>query len=298
MLVKDYEILTAKIVTMLETGTAPWQQPWKHNALGLPINATTGVAYRGINAVVLMAEAAARGGDPRFATFNQAKAAGWSIKKGAHGIRVVKYVTLQKKGKTPSTEGVEVSDSGTFVLPKIYYVFGAVDIDGIPERSETPAITPRFDTDDELRRIEQAAGVPLVFGGNRAAYNRGRDEILLPAREQFHSKESYLATLFHELGHATGHESRLNRTFGVFGDPNYAFEELVAELASLYVGAATGVMPDETHVAQHAAYVENWLEVLKKDPKALTQAASLAQKASDWLLEKITGGQRDPPVEE
>ncbi len=106
----------------------------------------------------------------------------------------------------------------------------------------------------------------------------------MPVEGNFESEEDYLGTLLHEFGHATGHERRLNRTFGSYGDPAYAFEELVAEMTSLFVGMTTGITPDEGHFENHAAYVHSWIEALEKDKKALVRASKLAQAASDLLV--------------
>ena len=131
------------------------------------------------------------------------------------------------------------------------------------------------------------AGVKVEFRlQNRACYARHTDSILMPKAEQFFTHADYFSTLLHEVVHATGHESRLNRE-GItkpsktFGDPVYAFEELIAEMGSAFLCAQLGVFGD----VQHDSYIKSWLEVLKSDKKALFRACRHAREASEFLLQ-------------
>jgi len=198
-----------------------------------------------------------------------------------------------KKRKGTASSGI--------LFPRIYHVFSSDDLVGLPASapekektgeegfSPTPSgwLCDRERSSRVSDRLKDGLGVDLSHGGDRAFYNREEDRIRLPPEEAFPSMEGYLGTLLHEFGHATGHESRLNRKFGMRGTPEYAFEELVAELASLFVGMKTGVSPDGEHFENHAAYIRSWIFALENDRKALTRAATLAQEACDMLLETL-----------
>lgn len=130
-----------------------------------------------------------------------------------------------------------------------------------------------------------ASGATINHGFDGAFYAPSKDQICLPARERFTSPENYYATALHELTHWTGHESRLNRQFGKrFGDDAYAFEELVAELGAVFVVGHVGFV--DATIENHAAYVENWLTVLKNDKTAIFTASKQASLAYDFILEK------------
>ena len=120
-------------------------------------------------------------------------------------------------------------------------------------------------------------------GGSRACYVPSRDEIHLPERQRFQSEANFYATACHELIHWSGHPKRLARDFsGRYGEQSYAFEELVAELGSAYLGAALGL---NGVLEGHARYIDRWLKVLKQDKRAIFKAASLASQAQDYLLQ-------------
>jgi antirestriction protein ArdC len=140
-----------------------------------------------------------------------------------------------------------------------------------------------------LERIEHAEAffahikAEIRTGGNRAYYAMEPDYVQMPPFETFRDAESHAATLAHELTHWTRHPSRLNREFGrkKWGDEGYAMEELVAELASAFICADLAITPEVRE--DHAAYIANWLTVLKDDKRAVFTAASHASKAVDFL---------------
>jgi antirestriction protein ArdC len=280
-----YSQITEKMICALETGTAPWTRPWKVTGDGLPVNALTGKPYRGVNALNLSWHALSKGvPDMRYATFKQAVEAGWKVREGSKGIPILKLVPVEKKEKEKREE--ESSDNpGDLLVPKVYFVFGAPDLEGIPALEEKPKPADWSGQAETIRtRLSTALGVPVGHGGGRAFYARADDRIQMPVEGSFESEEAYLGTLLHEFGHASGHEKRLKRTFGVFGDPEYAFEELVAEMTSLFVAMSTGISPAEDHFKNHASYVRSWIETLESDKKALVRASKLAQTASDFLI--------------
>jgi antirestriction protein ArdC len=280
-----YAQITEKMIHALETGTAPWTRPWKVTGDRMPVNALTGKPYRGVNALNLSWHTLSMGvPDMRFATFKQAKGKGWKIRSGAKGVPILKLVSVEKKEKEEREEESS-GQPGNLLIPKVYFVFQAKDLEGIPALEEKAKSADWSGKAEGTRSsLSTALHVPVNHGGGRAFYSRSDDRIQMPVEGNFESEEAYLGTLLHEFGHATGHEKRLNRAFGIYGDLEYAFEELVAEMTSLFVVMSTGISPSEAHFQNHASYVRSWIEVLKKDKKALVRASKLAQAASDLLV--------------
>ena len=279
-----YAQITEKMIHALESGTAPWTRPWKVSGDSAPVNALTGKPYRGVNALNLSWHALSMGEqDMRYATFKQASEKGWKIRAGAKGIPILKLVTVTKKNE--QEENPQKSD---LLIPKVYYVFSARDLEGVSALEEKPNSVIWSGKAEEIRsKLSSTLSVSVGHGGGRAFYSRTDDRIQVPLEGNFENEEAYLGTLLHEFGHATGHEKRLNRAFGVYGDSVYAFEELVAEMTSLFVGMSTGITPDDKHFENHAAYVDSWIQVLEKDKKALVRASKQAQDACDLLVTNL-----------
>lgn len=279
-----YNSITEKMIHALESGTAPWSRPWKLTGEGVPVNALTGKPYRGVNALNLSWHALSAGAtDMRFATFKQASEKGWKIRVGAKGIPILKLVPVPKKD-----EQEETPRKSDLLIPRVYYVFSAQDLEGVAALEEKPKSVSWSGKAEEIRsKLSSTLSVSVGHGGGRAFYSRSDDRIQMPVEGNFENEEAYLGTLLHEFGHATGHEKRLNRTFGIYGDPAYAFEELVAEMTSLFVGMSTGITPDDKHFENHAAYVDSWIQVLEKDKKALVRASKQAQDACDLLVANL-----------
>ena len=121
--------------------------------------------------------------------------------------------------------------------------------------------------------------------GDQAYYRLAEDRVVLPKRSQFPSQDADTHTVLHELGHATGHPSRLNRPTLVnhdgFGSESYAREELRAEIAAMMTGEQLGVGHEPRH---GTAYVSSWITALENNPKEIRAAAVDAQRITDWLL--------------
>jgi antirestriction protein ArdC len=165
---------------------------------------------------------------------------------------------------------------------RTFSVFHASQIDGIPELASAVATKAVAERIEDVEIIVRASGVPVRIGGDRAFYNRTFDFIQLPPDEAFHSPELRAATLFHELAHASGHASRLNRDLsGGFGSASYAKEELRAELASCAIGSLIGLPCD---VPNHASYLQSWIRVLEQDRREIFRAAAEAQRIADYIL--------------
>jgi antirestriction protein ArdC len=216
------------------------------------------------------------------------------VRKGERGSYVVYYTELTSK----AGEGAApIPDDATETrrILRIYTVFNADQIDGLPldfyakPDAEPMPISPITKTEDEARLAALFALIPVTIrhGGNRAFYSKSADYIEVPLREAFRDTSQYWATLAHELSHSSRAEHRLNRDFGQtrFGDAGYALEELVAELASAFIGAHIGLPAD--HLEDHASYIGGWLKALGDNPSAFLTAASKAQAAADWVLREM-----------
>lgn len=281
-----YERVTNRIIADLEQGVRPWMKPWsgEHAAgrIARPLRAN-GIPYRGINIIMLWAEAAEKGyAAPIWMTFKQAQELGAHVRKGERGSLVV-YASTLHKTETDEASGAEIERDIPFM--KGYTVFNAQQIDGLPDHYTAPAAK----TLDPVQRIERAdaffagTGADIRHGGNRAYYSPSEDRIQLPPFETFKDAESYYATLAHEGIHWTNHKSRLDRDLGRkrWGDEGYAAEELVAELGAAFLCADLDITPEV--MEDHAAYIGNWLKVLKDDKRAIFTAAAHAQRAADFL---------------
>ncbi len=213
-------------------------------------------------------------------TYRQASERGWQVRAGARGTPVVFFKRLDVHERPDDGEGEAVIRR--VPLLRGFTVFHASQVDHVPPyRAPTPDEAP-WRKPDAPELIVARSGVPVRVGGDRAAFSPTLDLIMMPPAAAFRSAEGHTATLLHELAHATGHERRLNRDLsGRFGSRAYSCEELVAELASCFVGAVLGVSCD---VENHASYLQSWLEVLREDKRAVFRAAAAAQKAADWML--------------
>lgn len=286
-----YEIIAAKLIEQLQAGTAPWQQPWQpgepHSLM--PMNPTTGKRYKGLNAIHLMAQDRS---DARWMTYQQAVAAGAQVRKGEKGtlIQYWKFSEeqdrLDEQGRPVRDEnGHKIKETVPLERPRTFLatVFNAEQIDGLPPRQVHPEAQPQWDAVARAGHILNVSRARILHvNGDRAFYRPSTDTITLPARQQFTRADAYYATALHELGHWTGHESRLNRDLShPFGSEAYAKEELRAEIASMMVGDALGIGHDP---GQHAAYVASWIKVLKEDPIEIYRAASDAEKIHEYVL--------------
>jgi antirestriction protein ArdC len=243
-----------------------------------------GIAYRGINVLMLWAAATERGySAPLWLTYKQAQELGGQVRKGEKGSLVV-YANTITKTETDETTGEDVEREIPFM--KGYTVFNAEQVDGLPAHFyavQQPAL-------DAVARIEKAeaffaaTGAEIQEGGNRACYNVTTDRVQMPPFVSFIEAEAYYATLAHEMTHWTRHPKRLGRDFGRkhWGDEGYAMEELVAELGAAFVCADLALTPAPRE--EHAAYIGCWLKVLKDDKRAIFSAAAHAQRAADYLI--------------
>lgn len=282
-----YEIVTQKILDRMAQGVCPWRRPWTANAVR-PFNAATGREYNGGNFLLL----SMLGHDvPGFVTFNQIKAADATIKAGEEKNHFP--VFYWRMVETKDANGVK----DTFPILRYFLVWNVSQLDGFDSAKlqKLRESTQEYDHDpiEAAERIVQGyVNGPTIEirQSNRACYYPANDSITVPRIEQYENVEEYYSTLFHELGHSTGHKSRLNRKEVndpiSFGSHDYSLEELVAELTATFLCAESGI--DNT-VENSAAYIKGWHAKLHDDPKMFWNAASRAQKAANLILGKTQG---------
>lgn len=275
--------VTSRIVAALEAGTPPWRRPWRNDLTnaGAAANASSGLRYRGVNAMLL----GLAGYESRWwATYAQVQALGGRVRRGEHGTRIVFYRQVEKE--TASTaDGVEVID--TFPLLKCYAVFNVAQVDGLERFQAQACVAPPFADFAPAEAVLATSCADIRYGGSKAVYVSSGDYIRLPEPEAFAAPHEFYATAFHELIHWTGHDSRLDRLGknARFGSTAYAREELVAEIGGCFLSAEAGVPQGD--LANHAAYLHSWLAILGADPSAIFAAAGQASAAVDYLLARV-----------
>ncbi|SFB50510.1 ArdC family protein [Algoriphagus aquimarinus] len=285
-----YQKFTNLIMEKLEQGVIPWKQPW--NDMGLPANYLTKKPYKGINLWVLLSYGHQY---PYYLTFKQANALGGKIQKGAKAIPICywNFVFRDKKtGKTIPESKLDFYDLkqvGRSGFLREFKVFPIEQIEGIAW--EFPETSPKeeFLINEACQKIysEMVRPPELIHTGSSAYYRTDLDQITMPERNLFLSSKEYFGVLYHELCHATGHSSRLNRAEITephpFSDAEYGKEELLAEMGAGYLNNYTGIL-DRNLLENSAAYIQHWLKELRNDTHLLIEAASKAQKAVDYIL--------------
>ena len=274
-----YANINAKIIEQLEKGTVPWLQPWTE--AGLPINIISKRQYRGINMMLLGMEKYEHN---LFLSFKQVTDIGGKVKKGEKGHMVVYWNQVENKpGENKQNE--ENADQKKKSFLRYYYVFNITQCENIPEQ-----YLPKCRETKELPSCESIVSAmphcpPIRHKESKSFYNFKEDFVNMPKKKTFKNDESYYSTLFHELVHSTGHESRLKRDtlnqMAEFGDDNYSLEELVAEIGTCYLQSHAGITSE---FQQSASYLQGWLAKLKGDKKFIFQAAKASQKAVDYIL--------------
>ncbi len=287
-----YKNIADKLVEQLKNGTAPWQKPWQEGRSLLPHNPVSGARYRGGNIIALMAQKIDKGfDDSRWMTYEQAKSVGAQVRKGEKGtvLRYYKFaedvpVTDSSGRPVQGENGKKLTRSVKLDSPKVisFVVFNTTQIEGLKPEEISPGRTD-WDVNARAEGVLNASGAKISHGGDRAYYSYQKDEIKLPSRETFKSDSGYYATALHEVGHWTGHNSRLDRDMKhPFGSTAYAKEELRAEIFSMMLGSEIGLGHDP---GQHAAYVNSWIKVLQDDHREIFRAAADAEKMMGHIFE-------------
>lgn len=295
---KVYSVINDRIMALLDKGVVPWRQPWRSTGgTNAPVN-SRGRAYRGLNRFMLSAIAMLEGyGSTVWLTYRQAEALGGRVRKGEKGTAVIfwKQLTVQDK---------ESGEEKNIPMLRYYTVFNLDQTEDVVlpkalREQQEKARELVVDTFNDGRQyVAEAEAIilsmpnkPVVHErqSDKAYYSFVKDEVVVPLREQHGSVEGFYSTLFHELAHSTGHESRVNRRGAdevshQFGSSPYAREELVAEMTNAFLSAEAGI--DAATLENSVAYIANWKKALADDPKVLVQAASQAQKAADFILNR------------
>lgn len=290
-----YDDITDKIIAELEEGRLPWVQPWGTAAaqapLAMPRNASTGRQYSGINVLILWGAVIQQGySTQHWLTFRQALSLGGNVRKGERGTTVVyadRFTPDDEKRRARETG----EDANSIPFLKRFTVFNAAQCEGLPDdiAIEAPPPPPGL-IEPQVEALIAASGIDFRIGGNRAFYVPALDYVQVPPPQAYFEPINWHRTALHEMGHATGHSSRLARDFsGGFGTKKYAFEELIAEISSAFCCASLGIVP----TVRHADYIGSWLEVMREDSRAIVRAASQASKAADWLLAHLPGDSTD-----
>lgn len=279
-----YQEVTDKIIAELEQGHVPWVQPWGRakTGLGLPKNAATGRRYSGVNILILWGAVIEKGfSSQRWLTFRQALGLGGSVRKGEHGSTIC-YADrfIPKSESARAQQAGEEPEAIPFL--KRFTVFNVAQCDGLPVHfTGSASVPPECAIVPQAEALIAATKADFRIGGERAFYMPAADYIQVPPQSWFFDQINYYRTCFHELGHWTGHASRLARDqSGGFGSKGYACEELVAEMASAFVCASLNIIP----TVRHTDYLASWLNVLREDNRAIFRAASAASKAADFVL--------------
>ncbi|MFZ7277865.1 ArdC family protein [Avibacterium endocarditidis] len=298
-----YQEITDRIIAALESGTAPWLKPWNNpeGNLGLPCNAVSGRFYQGVNILLLWIAADENGyQQSKWITARAANKLGGYVRKGEKATIVASYCPIERE-KCDDEGNPILDEEGNpemeqFAVLNRYPVFNIEQCEGLPSNlfdAEMESVS-----NDELKQYHIYADIRRIIDGMslnvemkpspQAFYQPTADRIVIPEMKQFDSEQGFYSVLLHEMTHATGHISRLNRD-GVasgkskFGNKIYAFEELIAEMGGAFLCAYLGF----NQVPQNAAYIESWLKILKEDKRAIIKASGFARKACEYMLETL-----------
>ena len=316
-----YKMITDKVISMFKNAKASdYHRAWKDDAFFIPLNFDSKKPYRGVNRLLLQERIGFAGAfrNPYFLTFNQIKKHGGKLKKGTRGYEVVYYSiryivpadknTGRKAYSSTNAHKVidfidkhKLSEDIVTRIPMIRYynVYNGASIEGIDfqlDKLQIGRAVPDSAPENQAAAliVENYPNPPAIkHEGNQAYYSPSGDYVKMPKREQFDSINDYYRTLFHELTHSTGHDKRLDRGIHLMLEKeDYAKEELVAEFGAVFLSAWAGIMWYNNK--NHAAYLKGWNSAIKEaenDNKFLMRAASLAQAATDYILNLDAAGQ-------
>jgi antirestriction protein ArdC len=280
---QDYQEVVNQIIQAIQAGVKPWLRPFGRPAIGRAQNFFSKTRYQGANALLLSMEAYRKGySSNSWLTYKQVGELKGKIRKGEHSSKVFFFTYVEKKIEDQE----ESDDEAKLMLPrwKYFNVFNLDQTEGLAESNYTENL-PQSDFISNLSvdSLVNASKAEIKHSDRKAAYYSPRgDFIHLPYQKHFHAVDSYYATLLHELVHWTGHETRLDRlkAGSRFGDKAYSFEELVAELGATFLSIDLNVNAD---IENHASYLDGWAELLSDKFMAFFKAASLADKAAQYL---------------
>jgi len=269
--------ITQSVIDAMETGTAPWQRPWEKRGHDIvPTNLSTDNEYHGLNSFYLSIMSAPYDCD-YWVGYQQAIKLGGHVRKGEKSTPILS--PMMRKGQDKRT-----GDDFMYIAGfRASRVFNAKQCDGLTLPSIDDFVPHEIDA-DQLDSFIANTGADITHGDtDQACYVPSIDQVRMPAKDQFLTSAGYYGTVLHELTHWTGHSSRLNR-IGEKNKRGYAYEELIAELGAYYASIRLNC-PNEAE--NHASYLESWLKALQNDPKYLWQAASAAEKAANYLIDRV-----------
>lgn len=265
-----YREITDRVLNALDKGEIPWQRPWDSKTR--PSNAYTRRDYTGCNVFIL-----GMSGFPSkwWVGYSQAQHMGTNVRKGEKGTHIVRWVPTVRK----DSEGRDVVVGLT---PMTLTVFNlsqtALDWEKYDSRED---FVPVMDAEDILNGYRDRPAI--AYGNGSACYSPIWDKVMMPNRYDFRTPAHFYSTLFHELTHSTGHESRLKRNMrNHFGSYDYSFEELVAEMGACFLASESGIVAqtyDNT-----VGYIQSWMKALQNDKTLFIRAANAAQKAANYIL--------------
>ncbi|MBD1848341.1 DUF1738 domain-containing protein [Cyanobacteria bacterium FACHB-63] len=294
-----YQEVTESIIEAIEAGVGRWKMPW-YSINELPRNIQSSKEYRGINTLVLWCQSIQRGYlSAEWGTYRQWRERNAQVKRGEKSTLVVFWKVVDRNDKRPQAEEAPDMESESEIsarqvlLARGYRVFNAEQVVGYcPKPTQA---RPRVERIAAAEQFFHSLGA-TVHRSDCAAYRPSSDDLLMPPFEAFIAAEPYYSCLAHEYTHWTGAAHRLNRMLTTrFGSESYAAEELIAELGAAFVCATLGF--STTYRKDHAAYIQSWLTLLKNDKKAIFNAASHAQKATDFL-QAISAKRNSKPTAE
>lgn len=279
---KAYDVITDRILDALDRNILPWRKPWSLQPGMRPQN-LEGRSYTGINAIMLGLSGYS---DTRWLTYRKTTELGGHIRKGEKSTPIVFWKQVRVKDEKSTGETVEK----TIPLLRYFRVFNVEQTDGL----ELPVIISVIRQFDPLQAAEAILeGMPnrpsiAHDGGDRAYYVPSTDGVHLPPRSAFESAQEFYSTTFHELGHSTGHESRLNRHefetgIAPFGSEVYSREELAAEFTSTFLCHESGI---ENTIENSTAYIQGWAKAIRSDKRLVVVAASQGEKAANYILDR------------
>jgi antirestriction protein ArdC len=282
-----FQLITDKLITLIEQGCLPWRKPWSATPYG---NLITGHCYQGINPLICAIDNLLYDWQhPFFIGFAQAQEKRWKIIKGSKAtyLRWGGTVAIESTNKETGETNKHLKNTGRW-----FNVFNVACLDDSDSNEKISDYLKKMQVSgtnteprlDEAEALIKAQNASVVFGGDVACYVPSIDKIRMPNYSDFSGAISYYATYLHELTHWTGHSTRLDRDLvGQFGTRAYAFEELIAEIGAAFVCSSLNI---ESQLEHHASYLDSWLSLLRDDNKAFFRAAEQAKKTADWLLEK------------
>lgn len=273
-----YDMVTERIIAELEKGSIPWDKPWTGVRSGA-YNRVSKKAYSLLNQMLLKHTG-------EYATFKQWTDLGGHIKKGEKSEMVVFWKIFEKEEINSDTGEKEVQK---IPMLRYYNVFHISQVEGVePLAIPFRDVEPIEEADKVIADYVARENIEFTeCASNEAYYSPSRDCVVVPMKEQYKLINEYYSTTFHELTHSTGHKNRLDRLKSgqnaAFGSENYSKEELVAEIGSASIMNLLGIETKKTF-RNSAAYIQNWLQVLKNDSKFIVSAAGRAEKAVNYIM--------------